>query len=324
MASPSLRRMLSPQRGLWLAIALLLSAHAAAAQAQDGQSLSPSEVERRANEALAAQPAAPPAAADAATQAPAVKPMNLLDLYFQGGFLMYPITVMSFVVVVFSVERWLGLRRGRVIPRKLVDGLGEMAAASTGFDPKKAYRLCQQYPSPASRVIREVLLKVGRPHSEVEHALEQASEREASRLYTNVRPIALAISITPLMGLLGTVQGMIMAFYVTANSPAGANKAANLANGIYVALVTTFGGLVVAIPAAMLAYYFEGRIVKLFRDIDALAQSLLPQLERYEGRLRVSPEQLSETDAARAERRPAAAAPRIPGEVRRPRAETTE
>jgi biopolymer transport protein ExbB len=237
---------------------------------------------------------------------------------------MYPITAMSFVVVVFSVERWLALRRGRVIPRGLVDGLGELAAAGAGFDPKKAYRLCQQYPSPASRVIREVLLKVGRPHSEVEHALEQASEREASRLYTNVRPIALAISITPLMGLLGTVQGMIMAFYVTANSPVGVNKAANLAGGIYVALVTTFGGLVVAIPASMLAYYFEGRIVRLFREIDALAQSLLPQLERYEGRLRVSREQLGEGDVPRAEQRASAAGPRTPGELRRPRAEATE
>jgi biopolymer transport protein ExbB len=200
-----------------------------------------------------------------------------------------------------------------------------MAAAGSGFDPKKAYRLCQQHPSPASRVIREVLLKVGRPHSEVEHALESASEREATRLYGNVRPIALAISITPLLGLLGTVQGMIMAFYVTANSPVGVNKAANLAAGIYVALVTTFGGLVVAIPAAVLAYHFEGRIVRLFRDIDALAQSLLPQLERYEGRLRVSREQLAEVEAARGEHRaPPGAAPRIPGEPRRPRAEAKE
>ncbi len=321
MASPTLRRMHAGRRpavaaALWLSLL-------GAAQAQ--QPVSPGEAERRANEALAAQPAAEPAA-EAAAPAPTTKPLDLLDLYFQGGFLMYPITAMSFIAVVFSVERWLALRRGRVIPSGLVDGLGEMAAAGAGFDPKKAYRLCQQYPSPASRVIREMLLKVGRPHSEVEHTLEMASEREASKLYTNVRPIALAISISPLLGLLGTVQGMIMAFYVTANSPVGVNKAANLAGGIYVALVTTFGGLAVAIPASVAAYYFEGRIVKLFRDIDALAQSLLPQLERYEGRLRVSPDQLAESEAARTDRRPAAAAaaPRIPGEVRRPRAETTE
>jgi biopolymer transport protein ExbB len=305
-----------------LAGAIVVLAAAWPAVAQQGQPDSPSAAEQRANEALAA-PAGQPAAEAAPTAA--VELPSLLDLYFQGGILMYPITAMSFIVVVFSVERWLALRRGRVIPRALMDGLGEMAAAGSGFDPKKAYRLCQQHPSPASRVIRDMLLKVGRPHSEVEHALELASEREASRLYGNVRPIALAISITPLLGLLGTVQGMIMAFYVTANSPVGVNKAANLASGIYVALVTTFGGLVVAIPAAVLAYHFEGRIVRLFREIDALAQSLLPQLERYEGRLRVSREQLAEVEGPRGEQRlPPGAAPRNPGDPRRPRAEAKE
>jgi biopolymer transport protein ExbB len=315
--------------GPWpLALACCLSALASSAWAQDAP-LSPSEAQQRADEALATPP--PVAPAEAAAASTATKPLDLLDLYFQGGFLMYPITAMSFIAVVFSVERWLALRRGRIIPRGLVDGLGEMASAGAGFDPKQAYRLCQQYPSPTSRVIRDMLLKVGRPHSEVEHTLELASEREASKLYANVRPIALAISISPLMGLLGTVQGMIMAFYVTANSPVGANKAANLANGIYVALVTTFGGLAVAIPASVAAYYFEGRIVALFREIDALAQSLLPQLERYEGRLRVSPDQLAAADAPRSERRPAASAgpripgePRVPGEPRRPRAESAE
>jgi biopolymer transport protein ExbB len=199
---------------------------------------------------------------------------------------MIPIALMSFIVVAFSLERALALRRGKVIPKRFVRALGELASAPGGFDPRAAYKLCQENRSAAAEVIRAALLKVGRPLSEIEHAVAEASDREAARLYANVRPIHLAVTITPLLGLLGTVQGMIQAFFVTAESPLGVNKAQNLAAGIYVALVTTFAGLSVAIPAAIISHYFEGRIQRLFHHIDDLAQSLLPQLERYEGKLR--------------------------------------
>ena len=85
-------------------------------------------------------------------------------------------------------------------------------------------------------------------------------------------------------------------FFHTANLPTGANKAEFLANGIYVALVTTFAGLAVAIPAAVLAHWFEGRIQSLFRELDETLLGLMPQLERFEGRLRVSQNQCSLPD----------------------------
>lgn len=217
--------------------------------------------------------------------------INLLDLMFQGGWLMLPIGLMSLLVVTFGLERMLGLRRRKVVPPKLINGLGKLAAQKGGLDPRPAYRLCQQYPSAAANVIRAMLLKVGRPHTEVEHAVAEASEREAARLYSNVRWLNLAAGVAPLLGLLGTVQGMIMAFFRTANLPVGANKAEYLAEGIYVALVTTFAGLSVAIPAAVLAHLFEGRVQTLFRELDETLLGLLPQLERYEGRLRVSRDQ---------------------------------
>jgi biopolymer transport protein ExbB len=147
-------------------------------------------------------------------------------------------------------------------------------------------------------VIRAMLLKVGRPHAEVEQTVSEASDREATKLYSNVRPIALTVTIAPLLGLLGTIQGMIMAFYATARAPVGINKAMHLADGIYTALITTFSGLIVAIPAACIVHYFEGRIMSRFREIDELLFNLLPQVERYEGKLRVSRQQLTETNFA--------------------------
>jgi biopolymer transport protein ExbB len=138
-----------------------------------------------------------------------------------------------------------------------------------------------------------MLERIGRPLSEVEHAVDVAKDREASRLYANIRPISLAATVTPLLGLLGTVQGMILAFYTTANLQAGANRAAELAQGIYVALITTFAGLCVAIPAAMIAHYLEGRILAGFRRVDDVVEDLLPQVERYENRGRVTIAQLT-------------------------------
>ena len=139
-----------------------------------------------------------------------------------------------------------------------------------------------------------MLLKVGRPQSEVEHSVKEASEREAERIYANVRWLNLAAAVAPLIGLLGTVWGMILAFFETTQLAPGQNKADFLAEGIYIALVTTLGGLSVAIPAAILSHYFEGRIQSVFYQIDEMLFNLLPQIERYEGRLRVSQHRLDD------------------------------
>ena len=214
--------------------------------------------------------------------------INLLELLVKGGRLMWPIAFMSLMVVAFGAERMLGLRRRKVLPPELIGGLGKLAEQPGGLDPRAAYKLCQQFPSSASSVVKAMLLKVGRPQTELEHTVSEASDREAARLYVNVRWLSLAAGISPLLGLLGTVWGMIQAFFATANLPTGANKAEHLAEGIYVALVTTFAGLSVAIPAAILAHWFEGRIQKLFRDLDETLLGLIPRLERFEGRVRVN------------------------------------
>lgn len=218
--------------------------------------------------------------------------INVLDLFIKGGIWSVPIVIISLLVVAFGIERAMALRRSKVMPTELITALSEMAQQGN-FDPRKAYRLCQQYPSAASAVIRSMLLKVGRPHSEVEHAVAEASAREADRLYANVRFMNLATAIAPLLGLLGTVVGMVQSFFVIANLAPGMNKGAELADGIYVALVTTVEGLCVAIPSAVMAHYFEGRIQTLLREVDELLFNLLPQVEKYENKLRVRREQLS-------------------------------
>ncbi|MCE9606545.1 MAG: MotA/TolQ/ExbB proton channel family protein [Planctomycetia bacterium] len=272
------------------------------------------QAEQLAQQALAAPNGQPVEAPLPPKEIPAI---NLFELANAGGPLMYPIYLASVAVVCFSFERMLGLRRRKLMPPKLIQELGELSKRQGGVDPRAAYRACMKYPSVASTVIRAVLLKIGRPYAELEATLKEVNEREAEKLYKNVRPIELQVSVAPLIGLLGTVQGMIMAFFDTANSTLHTNKAELLARGIYVALVTTFAGLCVAIPAAVLAHYFEGRIQSLFRDLDEFVLAMLPQWERFEGKLRVNRQSLSgESDNAAAHPESHAAAPeRIPAIV---------
>jgi biopolymer transport protein ExbB len=222
--------------------------------------------------------------------------LNLFTLIVRGGFLMVPIGITSIIVITLVFERFISMRRQRVIPNSLVRGLSELASVPGAMDPRQAFRLCQENPSSTADVIQAMLLKIGRPQSEVENAVSEASKREAGRMYSNVRWLNLAAAVTPLIGLLGTVWGLIQAFFRTTQLGATQNKADFLAEGIYVALVTTLGGLTVAIPAAIFAHYFEGRIQTVFHQIDELVFNLSPQIERFEGRMRVSAQTLSGYD----------------------------
>lgn len=248
--------------------------------------------------ATAAAPENAPAAAEptAAGGAPpssftGLQGISFFRLLVMGGWFMVPIAFMSLLGVVFAIERGLALRRSRLVPEELVNQLGQLSGGQTGFDPRQAYRTCQQFPCAASSVIRAMLVKVGRPHSEIEHAVAEASDREADRAFGNVRWLNLCAGVTPLMGLIGTVWGMIVAFHQTTLLAPGQDRATQLAEGIYIALVTTLGGLMVAIPASILAHYFETRIINMFHEIDELMFNLLPLVERFEGRVRFGPRQ---------------------------------
>ena len=212
--------------------------------------------------------------------------LNFLGLLMKGGWFMVPLAALSVIVIAITIERSLALRSRKIMPRRLIHELSQMSAHHGGFDPRVAYRICQVYPSSAARVIQAMLLKIGRPQTEVEHAVAEASQREANRLSTVVGWLTLAAAVAPLVGLLGTVWGMIHAFFDLENLNPSANKVRVLSSGIYTALVTTMCGLMIAIPAAVVAHMFENRILAWFHRIDEMLASIMPQVERYEGQVR--------------------------------------
>lgn len=211
---------------------------------------------------------------------------RLFELLRRGGWFMLPLGGMSILVVAISIERLLALRRSRVMPPQMVRELGRLSQLDGGFDPREAFKIATRYPSAAANVVQSMLLKVGRPQSEVEHSVGEASQREADRMHFNVRWLTLCAAVAPLVGLLGTVWGMIDAFYRTTQLLPGQDKAEQLADGIYTALITTLCGLVIAIPAAIFAQFCESRITRLFHEIDEMIFNVMPQIERFEGKVR--------------------------------------
>jgi len=183
-----------------IGMSVILIAQALWQPTANAQNASADKAAAKAASDLVAPPVVPAAAAAPAAAAPAseVESDSLYDLYWKGGHFMHPILFLSMLMMAFTVERFIGLRTSRVVPAELVQGLGEMSAQG-GFDPRRAYRLCQEYPSTLANVVRAMLLKVGRPHSEVEQTVRETKDAEATKLYSNVRPIALAQMIGPML-----------------------------------------------------------------------------------------------------------------------------
>lgn len=240
--------------------------------------VSESEISKIASEA-AANRAAPPEKTQPKSG------LNLLNLAVQGGFFMIPIGVVSLIVVTFVFDRLIGLRSSRVFPNRFRKSLSQFSKQLEA-DPRLVYQSCIEHPSAASNIVKEVVLRIGRPTPELEAAASESIQREVDASYANVKWINFAAAVAPLLGLLGTVWGLIRAFHDTTQLAAGQNRADFLAVGIYEALVTTLAGLIVAIPAAAAAQFFESRIQKMYAKIESAVTELIPRFEIYEGKTR--------------------------------------
>jgi biopolymer transport protein ExbB len=198
---------------------------------------------------------------------------NVLDVLRDGGLMMAPIGACSFVLFVFVFERAICLRRGSVIPGPFVTRFVSQLQEHE-LDAAGALQLCDENRSPIAEVFSAAVKKWGRPSVEVEQAVLDAGERVANRLRKYLRLFHGIATISPLLGLLGTVLGMISAFNTVATSDA-MGRPELLASGISQALLTTAGGLCVAIPAIVTHLFFVGRVDRLVIEIDAWGQEVV-------------------------------------------------
>ena len=212
-----------------------------------------------------------------------------------GGWLMLPLAVCSLVVLTLSFERLIALRRGRVIPRPFVRRFTECVEDGVlSYD--EATELCKEFDCPVSEVFRAALRRWGRPMFEIEQAVMDAGDRVSDGLKKYLRVFHAISNVAPLIGLLGTVIGMISAFEVISDQQS-IGRPETLASGISVALMTTAGGLSVAIPAYLAYMYFSSKSDRYLGEIEKLCQRVIDC---------ISAEGLENAGSARAKKRKAA------------------
>lgn len=225
----------------------------------------------------APEPGASPASSAAPVAAGDLIPQrNLFEILKAGGILMIPIIFCSFITLVFVFERAIALRRGRVVPRPFVKRFLHQLGEGQ-LDREQALALCEQNRSPVANVFAAAARKWGRPAVEVEQAVLDAGERASNGLRKYVRVFNAVSTISPLLGLLGTVFGMIKAFNDISSSDA-MGRPELLSRGISEALITTAAGLSIAIPALVCYLFFLSRVDQLIIELDALGQEVVASI----------------------------------------------
>lgn len=221
--------------------------------------------------------AAAPAPANANAAAPAAPRRNLLSwLYSALGFRYTVIFLaISFTFVALIVMNLLAVRRDRIVPDALV------AAFEAHLNEKRyqdAYELARTDDSFLGRVLSAGLAKLQTGYAESIEAMQEMGEEETMKLEQRISYIALIGTISPMFGLLGTVDGMVASFGTIAESVTQP-KPSELASGIEMALVTTLVGLWLAIPAIGLYHFLKNRVARLVLEVGIISEGLMSRFK---------------------------------------------
>jgi len=263
----------------WLARALVLWAATlpAIATAQNPRAWAGAESAAREPLRVAATPPAADPPADAEREG-LIPTGNLLATIRDGGILMIPLLGCSYALAVFGIERLVSLRTSRVVPKPFVNRFLEQIQAGQ-LARGAALDACEENGSPAARVFAAAVRRWGKPAVEIEQAAIDACERELNHLRRYRRIFNGVATIGPLLGLLGTVFGLIRSF----NDVAGAGAMGRpdlLARGFGEALITTAMGLLVAIPAMVLHWFFTSRVDRLAMRLDETCQQVIDEISQ--------------------------------------------
>lgn len=197
--------------------------------------------------------------------------------YTAGGWILYGITACSILALATIVEKALAFRRLRNEPADL---LPAVRRSLLNGEIGEALRLCEESPGPAGSVLRAGLERVGTSREEVERAMEAAGIREIERLERFLPLLGSLVHLTPLLGLFGTVWGMILAFDAVYEH--GLNDPPAIASGVSVALYSTAWGLAVAFVALAFHNAFASRIAREARRLESAGRALLDTLAELE------------------------------------------
>ncbi len=206
----------------------------------------------------------------------AITGKGLFGMFQRGGILMWPILLCSIVALAFGLERAIGLRSAVIFPRGLLADVRSLIGE--GKIDEAADR-CDENRSPFGRILHACLSRSDASGYEMESALEEAGSRVLYDMRRNARPLGIIADVSPLLGLMGTVVGMIKAFEVVAKTGA-LGRAELLAQGIAEALLTTAFGLSVAVPAMIFYHFFRGKADGLLREMEDACIDIVNDLRK--------------------------------------------
>jgi len=201
----------------------------------------------------------------------------MLDLFYDGGWAMYPLLFTLIVGLAVIFERLFSLSRASINTRKFLQRI-KVALREEGITA--AQEICANTRGPVASIFHAGLMRVDRGLEQVEKAIENAGTIEMSFLERGLVWLATVANIAPMLGFLGTVSGMISAFAAIAE--AGDVNATIVASGISEALITTASGLAIAIPIQAAHNYFVSRVDRLVIDMEESANDLIDYLIEME------------------------------------------
>ncbi|MCT4613992.1 MAG: MotA/TolQ/ExbB proton channel family protein [Marinifilaceae bacterium] len=191
--------------------------------------------------------------------------LNYIDLAFKGGWIMIPIFLLSVIAIYIFFERFYAIRQASIEDTNFMDRIKDYIQ---NRQISSAIELCETTNTPVSRMIKTGITRIGRPLGDVNEAIQNIGNLEVSKLEKNLPTLATVSGAAPMIGFLGTVMGMIQAFYDMAN--AGNNiEISLLSNGIYTAMVTTVAGLIVGIIAYFAYNILVAKVEKCVFNMEA-------------------------------------------------------
>ena len=201
------------------------------------------------------------------------------EVITRGGVLMWPIMACSVVALAITFERYVLLRRATIDTRQFMD---DMRTVLRQNRIQEAVEICDETDAPVARIVKAGLLKHNRSKEDIREAIEDAGHLEIPRLERHMSAMATCANIAPLLGLLGTVSGMIKAFAQIQDKQGQVNPS-DLAEGIGNALVTTAAGLTVAIPTLVVYNYFVTRVDNMILEMEISSSEMVELLTRNRG-----------------------------------------
>lgn len=197
--------------------------------------------------------------------------MTLGKFVEYGGWVGNVIILCSVVLVALMIEHSVNVRRDKLVPPEMID---ELEALLEEEEYQEALELCESEPNYLTNIIGAALPKMNAGFVEMKEAALDAGAAEAAKLHQKIAYISLLANIAPMLGLFGTVYGMVSAFTEIVNLGASVTPR-DLAAGVQQALVTTVLGLLVAIPAIIFGFWIKNRVIKITGEIQAIADDML-------------------------------------------------